>query len=54
LTDFFQNNSLPSTNTDEYKNAAVELTGWGAKERDGVASDKLKRIAIKVFSMRYF
>ncbi len=43
---------LPSPNTDEYKDKAVELIGWGSKTRSGVASDNLKRITIKVFSMR--
>jgi hypothetical protein len=43
---------LPSTNTDEYKDKSVELIGWGSKTRIGATSDYLKRITIKVFSMR--
>jgi hypothetical protein len=43
---------LPSTNTNEYKDKAVELIGWGSKTRSGVVSNNLKRITMKVFSMR--
>jgi hypothetical protein len=31
----------------------VELTGWGAKVRNGAVSVNLKRITLKVFPMRY-
>jgi hypothetical protein len=51
LTDFII--SVPSTNIDEYSGQLVQLIGWGAKVRFGVASDKLKKIAISVFPMRY-
>ncbi len=45
--------SVPSTNIDEYSEKLVQLIGWGAKVRNGAASDKLKRIAVSVFPMRY-
>jgi hypothetical protein len=50
---FVCKSSSASTNSDEYKDKAVELIGWGAKVRSGVASVNLKRITIKVFSKRY-
>jgi hypothetical protein len=31
----------------------VELAGWGAKVRNGAVSSSLKRITVRVFSMRY-
>jgi hypothetical protein len=45
--------SVPSTNIDEYSEKLVQLIGWGAKVRNAAASEKLKRIAISVFPMRY-
>jgi hypothetical protein len=45
--------SSPSTKSDEYKGQAVELAGWGAKVRNGAVSSTLKRITVRVFSMRY-
>jgi len=52
VTDICNKPSLPNTNIDEYKGKGVELIGWGAKEATGSSSANLKRIEIKVFSMR--
>ncbi len=52
VTDICNKLSLPSTTIDEYRGKLVELIGWGAKKKAGASSVKLKRIEIKVFSMR--
>ncbi len=45
--------SVSSTNIDEYSEKLVQLIGWGAKVLNAAASEKLKKIAISVFPMRY-
>ncbi len=52
FTNFSIKLSFPTTKTDEYKDKSVNLIGWGAQVNTGAASDSLKRITIRVFSMR--
>ena len=44
---------LPSDDIDKYKNYLVELTGWGQSHLHGETSDRLKRVTLKIFPLRY-
>jgi hypothetical protein len=41
-----------STDIHKYDKDSVELIGWGSETKTGSASDRLKRVELKVFTMR--
>jgi hypothetical protein len=44
---------FPSDEIDKYKNYQVDLTGWGQNHLHGRISDRLKRVSLKIFPLRY-
>ncbi len=43
---------IPSNDIHKYDNDHVELTGWGKKNLHSDVSEKLKRVSLKIFSLR--
>jgi hypothetical protein len=43
----------PSIDIHKYDKNLVHLVGWGSETKLGVASDKLKRVTLEVFIMRF-
>jgi hypothetical protein len=42
-----------SLDLNKYDDRFVQLIGWGSSNKNGKFSQKLKRVAIQVFSQRY-
>lgn len=45
---------LPSDNIYEYDNDFVDLIGWSQENLNGETSNKLKRVSLKIHTLRYY